>query len=83
MWLSGNLTSIHEDTTSILGLTQRVKDLVLPRAVVQVGDSSPELLWMWHRLATTAPIQPLAGELPYDAGAVLKEKKRKTNLQDS
>ena len=22
------------------------------------------LLWLWHRLATTAPIQPLAWELP-------------------
>ena len=35
----------------------------------------PELLWLWWRLAATAPIQPLAWELPYAAGAALKGKK--------
>ena len=27
------------------------------------------LLWLWHRLAATAPISPLAWEPPYAAGA--------------
>ena len=32
------------------------------------------LLWLWHRLAAIAPIQPLAWELPYVEGAALKSK---------
>ena len=46
-----NPTGIHEDEDLIPGLTQCVKDLVLP--------------WLWYRLAATTPIQPLARELPY------------------
>ena len=39
--------------------------------------SDPTLIWLWHRLAATAPIQPLAYELPYTAGLALKRKKKK------
>ena len=35
----------------------------------------PTLLWLWCRPAATAQIQPLAWELPYAAGAILKKKK--------
>ena len=35
------------------------------------------LLWLWYRLATAAPIQPLAQELPYATGAGLKRKKQR------
>ena len=42
-----NLTIIPEDMSSILGLTQWVKDLVL--------------LWLWCRPAATAPIRPQPG----------------------
>ena len=35
------------------------------------------LLWLWCRLAATAPIQPLAWELPYATGAALKKKKKR------
>jgi len=33
------------------------------------GGSDPALLWLWHRPVATAPIQPLAWEPPYAAGA--------------
>ena len=35
------------------------------------------MLWLWHRLAATAPIGPLAWEPPYVVGAALKKKKDK------
>ena len=38
--------------------------------------SDPVLRWLWYRLAATAPIQPLAWELPYTAGVALKDKKK-------
>ena len=48
-----------------------------------VGRSDPALLWLWHRLAAIAPIQPLAWEPPYATGAAQemekKKKKKKIN----
>ena len=38
--------------------------------------SDPSLLWLWCRLAATAPlIQPLAWDLTYALGVALKKKK--------
>ena len=52
-WLM-NPTSIHEDSNSIPGVIQWVRALAL--------------LWLWRRSVVTAPIRPLACELPYAAG---------------
>ena len=36
----------------------------------------PAMLWLWHRLAAVAPVQPLAWQLPYGTGVALKRKKK-------
>ena len=58
-----SLTRNHEVADSIPpGLHQWVKLPVLPLAVVYVGrrrSSDLVLLWLWCRLAATAPIGPL------------------------
>ena len=38
--------------------------------------SDPPLLWLWCRPVVTAPIGPLAWELPHAAGAALEKTKR-------
>ena len=38
------------------------------------------LLWLWHRPAAAAQIQPLAQELSYDTGAPQKEKRERKNM---
>ena len=49
--------------------------------------SDPTLLWLWRGLVAIAPIQPLAWEPPYAAGAALekvlkKKSDKKKDLQD-
>ena len=39
--------------------------------------SDPMFLWLWCRLAATAPIRPLAWEPPYAAGAAQEKTKKK------
>ena len=63
-----NPTRNHEVVDLIPGLLQWVKDLVL--------------LWLWHRLAATAPIRPLAWESPYASDVALKSEKTKTHYPD-
>ena len=46
-------------------------------------SSDLAFLWLWHRLATTAPIHSLAWELPYATGAAIKRQKKKKNSEKS
>ena len=41
-------------------------------------SSDPVLLWLWHRLAATAPIRPLAWEPLYAMGTALEKYKKKS-----
>ena len=43
--------------------------------------SDPALLWLWCRPAAIVPIQPLAWEHPYAAGAA-PQKKAKKNFEN-
>ena len=51
----------------------------MSRGVGRKCGLDPTLLWLWCRPAATAPIRPLAWELPYAAGVALKSKNKKTN----
>ena len=67
-----NPTSNHEDEDLIPGLAWWVKDLVGFAMSFGVGCRlDPTLLWLWP--AATAPIPPLAWELPYATCMALKK----------
>ena len=85
-WLT-NPTRNHEAAGSVPALAQWVND---HSNAVSCGvgcrhGSDPALLWLWRRLVAAAPIQPLAWEPSYAAGAAQeipkKEKRKKQPLQ--
>ena len=75
-WLT-NPTSTHKDAGSIPGLSHRLR--IWCCCVGHRCGLDPKLLWLWNRLATTAPIWPLAWVPPHAAGAALKRPKKKKN----
>ena len=75
-WLT-NPTRNHEVAGSVPALAQWVKDLAVSCGVGCRRGSDLALLWLWCRLAATAPIRPLVWELPYAEGVALKRQKKK------
>ena len=71
-WLT-NPTRVYEDAGLIPGLAQCHEHC---HVVGYRHGSDLALLWMWHRLAATELIRPLAWEPPYAMGAALKKKKK-------
>ena len=45
-------------------------------------SSDPTLLWLWRRLVTATLTHPLARQLPYATGVVMKRKMKKRKKKE-
>ena len=43
-------------------------------------SSDPVMLWQWHSSAAVALIQPLAQEIPYAVGGIVKRNNKKCDF---
>ena len=78
-----NPTRNHEVAGSIPGLLSGLKiGIAVSCGVSCRQGSDPALLCLWCRLAATAPIRPLAWELPYAMSVALKRHKTKNWGED-
>ena len=75
-----NQISNHEDLGSNPWFSQWV-GVAMSCGVGLRRSSDPTLLWLWCRLVATAPIGPLAWELPYAVGAALKRQKKYNKIK--
>ena len=88
-WVVTNLTSVHEDEGSILGLAHWVRIWHYHEPWCGWHCSDPVLPWLWCRLAAVPTIWPLIWELPYAMGVALerhtkkKEKRKKEKKECS
>ena len=67
---------MHEDVGSISGLIQWVKGSGIIKSCGVGHRQGSDLALLWQRLEATAPIPPLAWELPYATGSALKQTKK-------
>ena len=80
-----NPTRNHKIAGSIPGLAHRAKGsgIAVSCDIGHRCGADLALLWLWCRLAATAPVGSLAWEPPYATGAALEETQRQkqTNKQ--
>ena len=76
-WLMNPMRN-REDAGSIPGLSVDLgSGVAVSCGVGRRGGSDLALLWLWRRLAATAPIRPLAWEPLYAMSAALEKTKIK------
>ena len=74
LWLSGLRTQIASMRMQVQSLTLLSGLRIQYCHKLRRCSLDLALLWLWCRVSAAAPIQPLARELPYAAGAALKSK---------